>query len=32
MVFAPDVKLTLGVVRRGQKLSINLPAKEVNRK
>jgi S1-C subfamily serine protease len=32
MVFAPDVRLTLGVVRRGQKLSINLPAKEAKRK
>lgn len=32
MVFAPDVNLTLGIVRRGQKLSITLPAKEAKPK
>jgi S1-C subfamily serine protease len=32
MVFAPDAKLTLGIIRRGQKLSISLPAKEARQK
>jgi S1-C subfamily serine protease len=32
MVFAPDAHLTLSIVRRGQKLSINLPAKEAKQK